>query len=330
MIKFYKDHDAALSVLKEKTVAVIGYGAQGRAQALCMKDSGLNVIIGARKQGKSFETAKKDGLETAAISEASEKADIIHILLPDEVQADVYKKEIEPYLKKGKTLSFSHGFSIVFKTIIPPKNVDVIMVAPNSPGTELRKEYIKGTGVVGLIAIKQDYTGNAKQTALAMAKACNLTKIGVLEATFEQETNTDLFAEQAILCGGVSELIKAGFETLTEAGYPPEMAYMVCLHELKLVVDIIHEGGLTHLWDVASNTAEYGGLTRGKKIVTQETKKNMKAMLKEIESGKFAKEWIEELNKNCPNLKKLRQREAEHQIEKTGKEIRAFLKKKNK
>jgi len=215
----------------------------------------------------------------------------------------------------------------LIKGIIPPKNVDVVMVAPNSPGTELRKEYIKGKGVAGLIAIKQDYTGDAKQKALAMAKSCNLTKIGVLEGTFEQETNTDLFAEQAILCGGVSELIKAGFETLTEAGYPAEIAYMVCLHELKLTVDLINEGGLSHLWDVASNTAEYGGLTRGKKIITQETKKNMKAMLKEIESGKFAKELAEELNKGCPKLKKLRQKEEKHQIEKTGKEIRKLLKK---
>jgi ketol-acid reductoisomerase len=263
-----------------------------------------------------------------SISDAAKKGDIIHILLPDEVQGQVYKDEIQKYVTKGKTLSWSHGFNIGFKAIAPPRDVNVIMVAPKSPGTEERKRYLEGFGVPGLVAVHQNATGDARAIALAMAKACGFTRAGVIECTFEQEVYEDLFGEQAVLCGGLSELIKAGFETLVEAGYPPEMAYFECLHEMKLIVDLVYEGGLVHMWDVVSNTAEYGGLTRGKKIITPEVKNNMKQMLKDVESGKFAKEWLDEYKKGLPNLKRLREEEANHPIEKVGKEIRELFKKK--
>jgi len=326
MVRIYTDGN--LSALGGKTVAVIGYGAQGKAQAQCMKDSGVNVILGLRKGGKSWEQAKEDGFNVFSVSEAAERADIIHLLIPDETQGTVYKEHIEAHASEGKTLSWSHGFNITFKCIVPPKNVNVIMVAPKSPGTEERKRYLEGFGVPGLFAVAQDFSGDAKDIALAMAKACGFTRAGVIECTFEQEVNEDLFGEQAVLCGGVSELIKAGFETLVEAGYPPEMAYFECLHELKLIVDLIYEGGLTHMWDVVSNTAEYGGLTRGKRIITGQVRENMKAMLIDVEQGNFAREWIEEFRKGCPNLKRLRDEESNHPIEKVGKEIRELFRNK--
>tara|TARA_Y100000310_G_C20703003_1_gene831836 strand:- start:4663 stop:5649 length:987 start_codon:yes stop_codon:yes gene_type:complete len=326
-MKIYREEDADLKNLEEKTIAVIGYGAQGEAQAQCMKDSGLNVIIGLREDSSSVAKAKEYGFEVYSTADAAEKADIIHFLIPDEKQADIYAKDIEPHMKEGKTLSFSHGFNICYKFIKPPEGVDVTMVAPKSPGTEERKRYLEGFGVPGLIAIKQDASGNAKQTALTMAKAIGLTRAGVLECTFEQETYEDLFGEQAVLCGGMADLIKAGFETLVERGYPPEMAYFECLHEVKLITDLVYEGGLTHMWKVVSNTAEYGGRTRGKAIIGPHVKERMSEMLDDIESGKFANEWIGESRAGSENFNKLREEQDAHQIETVGKEIRALFKK---
>ncbi len=326
MVKIIQGGD--IKALKGKTVAVIGYGAQGRAQALCMHDSGVSVIVGVRKDGESWKKVKDDGLEVTTISDAASKGDIIHILIPDEIQGDIYEQEIKQHVKKGKTLSWSHGFNIVFKRIIPPKDVDVIMVAPKAPGTEERKRYLEGFGVPGLIAVKQNASGKARDTALAIAAACGFTRAGVLDCSFENEAFEDLFGEQAVLCGGLSELIKAGFETLVDKGYPPEMAYFECLHEMKLIVDLVYEGGLSYMWHVVSNTAEYGGRTRGKMIITDEVRKNMKKILADVESGKFADEWISEYKKGLPNLKRLREEEAKHPIEVVGKDIRALFKKK--
>ncbi len=324
MVKILRDADADLNVLKGKTIAIIGYGSQGRAQALCMKDSGVNVIIGARNDETKAQ-AENEGMKTFSIPEAVQNGDIIHILIPDEVQADVYEKDIKPYIKKGKTLSWSHGFNVVFERIVPPTDVDVIMVAPKAPGTEERKIFLQGFGVPALVSVKQNPSGKARDVALAMAKACGFTRAGVIECSFEQETYEDLFGEQAILCGGLSELIKAGFDTLVEAGYPPELAYFECLHEMKLIVDLVYAGGLTHMWKVVSNTAEYGGRTRGDKIITKEVRENMRKMLKDVESGSFAKEWVEEYKKGLPNLKKFREQDSNDKIEVVGKEIRKLF-----
>ena len=326
MVNVITDDQTNMDALEGKTVAIIGYGAQGRAQALCMKDSGVNIIVGVRSD-ETKEQAEKDGVTTMPIKEAAEKGDIIHFLIPDEVHKEVYENEIKQAIKPGNTLSWSHGFNICFKRIIPPEDVDVIMIAPKAPGTEVRRTFEEGFGVPGLIAVHQDTSGNAKQVALAMAKANGLTKAGVLECTFEQETYEDLFGEQAVLCGGISELMKAGFETLVEKGYPPEMAYFECMHEMKLIVDLVYKGGLTHMWHVVSNTAEYGGRTRGKSIITPEVKQNMKKMLDEVEDGTFAKEWMAEHEAGLPKLKAMREEEAKHPIEVVGKEIRALFKK---
>ena len=326
-MKVYHDEETTMNALANKTIAVIGYGAQGRAQALCMKDSGLNVIIGLRP-GKSFDKATAEGFEVLSVADASEKAEVIHILIPDEVQAKVYDAEIAPHLKEGKAISFSHGFNIAFKKIIPPEGVDVFMSAPKSPGTEERKRYLEGFGVPGLVAVYKDASGTAKEKGLAMAKACGFTRAGVIECTFEQEAYEDLFGEQAVLCGGLAELIKAGFETLTERGYPAEMAYFECLHEMKLIVDLVYEGGISHMYDVVSNTACMGGMTRGKRIITAETKKEMGKILDEVESGQFATEWLEEYNNGLPNFKRMLEEEHNHPIEKVGKDIRAMFKKK--
>lgn len=268
----YYEQDAELSVLKGKTIAVIGYGSQGHAQAQNLRDSGLQVVIGLR-EGKSFETAKNDGFEVLSVAEAVSRADVVQILMPDETQASVYKNDIEPNLKNGAALMFSHGFNVHFGQIVAPKDADVLLVAPKSPGHMVRRTYVEGFGVPGLIAIEQDATGNAKAIGLAYAKGIGCTRAGVIETSFREETETDLFGEQAVLCGGVSELIKAGFETLTEAGYAPEMAYFECLHELKLIVDMVYEGGLSSMRDSISNTAEYGDYVTGPRIITAETKK---------------------------------------------------------
>ena len=321
MVQILHDKDANISDLNGKTVAVIGYGSQGSAQALCMRDSGVNVIIGSIKDA-SFEQAINDGFEVMNISDAAEKADVIHILLPDEFHGPVYENDIKQHLEAVKVLSCSHGFNVVYKQIVPPEDVDVIMVAPKSPATEERKAYLAGFGVPGLIAIKQNPSGKAKKIALAMAKAMGFTKAGCLECTFEQETYEDLFGEQNILCGGTVDLMIAGFEVLTEAGYPPEMAYFECVHELKLIVDLIYEGGIQKMNAVISNTAEWGEYDNGPRIITPDVKERMRESLKRIENGEFAKKWLEESKNGAPNLLAKRKALGEHLLETTGKRIR--------
>jgi len=321
------DKDADLKHLENMTIAVIGYGSQGTAQAQCMKDSGVNVIIGSIKD-EAFDRAVADGFEVMSISEAAEKADIIHILLPDEFHGPVYANDIKQHMKAGKVLSCSHGFNIIYKQIVPPEEVDVIMVAPKAPATEERKAYLEGFGVPGLIAINQNPSGKARDIALAMAKSMRFTKAGCLECTFEQETYEDLFGEQAVLCGGTVQLIKYGFETLTEAGYPPEMAYFECLHELKLIVDLIYEGGIQKMNAVISNTAEWGEYVSREAIIGPEVKEKMKVALKAIEDGTFAKNWIAESKNGAPNLLKKRQELGDHPIEVVGKKIREMFEKK--
>jgi len=327
MAKIYYDEDADLGVLNGKVIAIIGYGNQGSAQAQNMRDSGLKVIIGSIPDAPA-EKAKNDGFEVYPIAEAARKADIVHILIPDEIQADVYKNEIKKNLKQGKTLMFSHGFNIRFKRIKPPKNVDVIMVAPKGPGVRVRETFVEGFGTPALVAVGQDASGNAKQNVLALAKAVGATRAGVLETSFSEETETDLFGEQVDLCGGATELIKASFDTLVEGGYQPELAYFETLHELKLITDLIQKGGIEYMWQCVSNTAEYGGRTRGKKIITDKTRKVMKKILKEIQNGKFAREWVKECKNGMPNLKKMREDHKEHQIEVVGRKLREMFVKK--
>ncbi|MBN1432070.1 MAG: ketol-acid reductoisomerase [Methanomicrobiaceae archaeon] len=320
----YYESDADLGNLSGKTIAVIGYGSQGRGQALNLKDSGLDVIIGIRP-GKSREQAIADGLEALDVSKAAERADIIMILLPDETQGRVYKNEIEPFLTENKCLMFSHGFNIHFGQIVPPEDVDVIMVAPKGPGHMVRRTYEEGKGVPALIAIHQEYTGKAKEIALAYAKGIGGTRAVVLETTFREETETDLFGEQAVLCGGITSLIKAGFETLVKAGYAPEMAYLEVLHETKLIVDLIYEGGFTKMRDSISNTAQYGDITRGPRVIGGESKEAMEQILKEIQSGAFTKEWMLENAVNRPMFNALTRADEEHLIEKVGAEIRGMM-----
>ena len=326
MAKIYYDKDVKKEYLEGKVVAVIGYGSQGRAQALNLHDSGIDVVVGLYEGSKSIELAKKDGLQVLSVAEAAKKADVIQILIPDEVQSRVYFEDgIEKNLKEGNVLMFSHGFNIHFGQIIPPKNVDVIMIAPKSPGQMLRKMYVDGKGVPNLIAVFQDYSGNAKDIALAYSWAIGGTRAGVIETTFKEETETDLFGEQVILCGGVTSLIQAAFDTLTEAGYQPEIAYFECLHELKLIVDLIYKGGITHMRDCVSNTAEYGDLKVGKRIITEETRKEMKKVLTEIQNGGFAKDWLIENQVGRPYFRAMRNKEANFLIEKVGKELRSMM-----
>lgn len=322
----YYDDTTSFEALEGMTIAVIGYGIQGKAQSNNMKDSGLDVILGLRKDGVSWKNAEKDGFEVFEISEAAKKADVVHILIPDETQESVYAELIHDNLEEGNALGFSHGFNIRFGQIVPPENVDVIMMAPKGPGAMVRREYLAGSGVPALIAVEQDYTGKAKSRALAMAKACGATRVGVLETTFTEEAETDLFGEQVDLCGGSAELVKAAFETLVEAGYQPEIAYFECLHELKLIVDLYYKSGIEGMWKNVSNTAEYGGRTRGPKIITPEVKAAMKESLKEIQDGKFAEEWVNENKKGTPLLNKLRDEGKEHQIEEVGKKLRELMK----
>ncbi|NUU59322.1 ketol-acid reductoisomerase [Paenibacillus agri] len=320
----YYEQDAELSVLKGKTIAVIGYGSQGHAQAQNLRDSGLQVVIGLR-EGKSFNTAKNDGFEVLSVAEAVSRADVVQILMPDETQASVYKNDIEPNLKKGAALMFSHGFNVHFGQIVAPKDADVLLVAPKSPGHMVRRTYVEGFGVPGLIAIEQDATGQAKEIGLAYAKGIGCTRAGVIQTSFREETETDLFGEQAVLCGGVSALIKAGFETLTEAGYAPEMAYFECLHELKLIVDLVYEGGLASMRDSISNTAEYGDYVTGPRIVTEDTKKAMKAVLSDIQQGKFARDFILENQSGNAFLTATRRNEAAHPVEVVGGQLREMM-----
>ena len=325
MAKIYYDKDADLNLLKGKKIAVIGYGIQGRSQSLNLRDSGLDVIVSELSGTANFEQAKKDGFNPVSAKEASAQADIIQILTEDHVQAKVYKSEIADNMKKGKTLLFSHGFNIRFKQIKPNKKINVIMVAPKGPGALVRKMYEEGKGVPCLVAVYQDATGNAKQIALAYAKGIGGTRAGVIETTFEEETETDLFGEQAVLCGGTSELIKAGFDTLVNAGYQPEIAYFEVLHELKLITDLIQEKGISGMRSRVSNTACYGDITRGKRIITEKTRKVMEKMLKEIKTGKFAREWIKENEEGRPNYNSIMKTEAEHKIEKVGSDLRKMM-----
>jgi len=325
MLKIYYDQDADLNLLKEKTTAIIGYGIQGRGQALCLRDSGCRVIISELEGTSNYEQAKKDGFIPLSAEEAARGADIIQILTQDHVQAKVYQDSIKPNLKKGKALCFSHGFNIHFKQIKPPKTVDVFMVAPKGPGALVRKMYEEGKGVPSLVAVFQDATGEALKLALAYAKALGATKAGVIETTFKEETETDLFGEQTVLCGGVTELIKAGFDTLIEAGYQPEIAYFEVLHELKLITDLIQETGISGMRRRVSNTACYGDLTRGSRIISERTRKEMKKILKEIQRGRFAKEWIKENEAGRPVFNELLKKGDEHPIEEVGKKLREMM-----
>ncbi|NLE65238.1 MAG: ketol-acid reductoisomerase [Elusimicrobia bacterium] len=325
MAKIYYDKDADLNVLKDKTIAIIGYGIQGRGQALNLRDSGLNVIIGQREGGANYKKAIEDGFQPMPASKAAAKADVIVILTQDHLQADIYKKELRRYMKKGKALVFSHGFNIHFGKIKPPADVDVWMIAPKGPGSFVRRQYEEGKGVPCLVAIHQDASGNALKWALAYAKGVGGTRAGVFETTFKEETETDLFGEQAVLCGGTSELIRAGFDTLVEAGYAPEMAYFECLHELKLIVDIIYEEGISGMRRRVSDTAEYGDYTRGPRVVTDRTRKEMKKILAEIQKGKFAREWMKENKTGRANFVKMREAGDKHRIEEVGQRLRSMM-----
>ena len=323
-VTLYYDKDADLSVLSGKTVAVIGYGSQGHAHSQNLRDSGVNVIIGLRR-GKSWTKAENDGFKVLEVSEAAAQADVIMILMPDETQAKVYNEEIAPHIKSGATLLFAHGFNVHYGQITPRSDIDVLLVAPKSPGHLVRRVFVEGFGVPGLIAIHQNATGKAFDIGMAYARGIGCTRAGVIETSFKEETETDLFGEQAVLCGGVSALIKAGFETLTEAGYAPEMAYFECLHELKLIVDLIYEGGLATMRDSISNTAEYGDYVTGPRIVTDETKKEMKRVLADIQSGRFARDFILENQSNKAFMTATRRNEAAHQIEVVGGQLREMM-----
>ena len=321
-MKMYYDKDVDNDALAGKTIAVMGYGSQGRAQSRNLADSGCNVIIGLREGGKSWQIAKDDGMTVKTFDEAAKEADIIHILLPDEIQADVYEKHIKPYVETGNTLACSHGYNVHFELIEPPEDVNVIMYAPKGPGSMVRETYLQGFGIPGLVAVEQDATGDALQIALGMAKACGFTKAGVIETTFKEETETDLFGEQAVLCGGLTELINAGFQTLVEAGYQPEIAYFETCHEVKLIVDIIYKKGFAGMWKDVSNTAEYGGLTKGPQVITDEAKEGMKKVLSDIQDGTFKDDFAAENATDAANLKEMRAASQKLDIEIVGTRLR--------
>jgi len=323
--KIYYDDDADLSLLKDKTIAILGYGSQGHAQAQNLKDSGCKVVIGQRKGSANYDLAVSHGFDPLPLAEATKVGDLVNILLPDEVQGDLYRTEIKPNLSKGNLLLCSHGFNIHFGQVVPPEGVDAALVAPKGPGHLVRAEYEKGAGVPSLIAMYPGASDNARKLALAYAKGIGGTRGGVIETTIAEETETDLFGEQVVLCGGVSALVKAGFETLVEAGYQPEMAYFECMHELKLIVDLLYQGGLNYMRYSISNTAEYGDYTRGPRIVTEETKKEMKKILTEIQNGTFAREWILENKANQAGFQAIRRRERSHKLEEVGKQLRSMM-----
>lgn len=326
MAKIYRDEDADLKELEGKIVCIIGYGSQGHAHALNLKDSGVDVVVGLPVWDKaSWERAEKDGMTVRRLEEAADGADVISMLIPDMVQPQVYRDYVMDKLKEGCMLMFAHGFNIHFNQIIPPETVDVAMVAPKGPGPLVRRMYTEGKGVPSLVAVHQDYTGKALKIALAYAKGIGATRAGVIETTFKEETETDLFGEQVDLCGGVAEMIKMSFETLVEAGYQPEIAYFEVLHELKLIVDLIYEGGIYNMWSAVSETAKYGGMTRGRRIFTDQTREEMRKILKEIQSGEFAREWILENMAGRPVYNKLLDMEKNHPIEKVGKELRKMM-----
>ncbi len=324
MVKMYYDKDSNIDILKGKKIAILGYGSQGHAHANNLKESGMDVIV-AEAKGANWDKAVAAGFPVMTAAEAAKKADIIMILLPDEIQSDVYKSEIAPNMKKGVSLAFAHGFNIHFGQIVPPADASVFMVAPKGPGHLVRSEYTKGSGVPCLIAIHQDASQNTKDIALAYATAIGGGRAGIIETTFKEETETDLFGEQAVLCGGLTALIQAGYETLVEAGYSPEMAYFECLHEVKLIVDLIYEGGIANMRYSISNTAQYGDLTRGPRIVTDQTKQEMKKILKEIQNGEFAREWMLECRANKPVFSALTNKGKAHSIEVVGAKLRAMM-----
>src|SRR5216117_3561101 len=323
--KVYSDKDADLGALKNKTLAVLGFGSQGHAHALNLKDSGMNVIVGLYEGSKSIPVAREKGFDVFGTDEAVRRGDVIFVALPDTKQAGVYEKDIAPNLEAGKTLLFSHGFSMHFKTVVPPKSVDVVLVAPKGPGHIVRRQYLEGKGVPALIGVYQDPSKQAKKAALAWAKAIGATRAGVLETSFRKETETDLFGEQTVLCGGVSALITAGYETLVEAGYQPEMAYFECLHELKLIVDLINEAGISGMRFSVSETAKWGDVTLGPKIIDAGVKKRMKAALKDVQNGKFAKGWIREYQTGYKKYKALLKKGENHSIEKVGARLRGLM-----
>jgi ketol-acid reductoisomerase len=325
MAKIYYDQDADLKVLKGKAVAVIGYGIQGRGQALNLRDSGVKVIVAQRPGGPNYDLAKQDRFTPVPASEAARNADVMILLAQDTLQAQIYRESIAPHLRSGQALGFSHGFAILYGLITPPKNVDVVMVAPKGPGSLLRSQFIEGKGVPALVAVHRDATGEAKRLALAWAKGIGSTRAGVLETTFKEETETDNFGEQAVLCGGISALIKAGFETLVEAGYQPELAYFECLHELKLITDMIWAGGIQGMRRRVSDTAKWGDLSRGPRIIDGHVKDTMRRLLREIQSGRFAREWVAEHEAGRPNFTRLMQQDDHHLIERTGAQLRAMM-----
>ena len=328
-MQFYHDNDVDLSIFDGKKIAVLGYGSQGRAQALCFKDSGLDVTVGVRRNGASWNKAKEDGLRVAEFADAVKDADVILMLLPDEVQPKVYKEFVEPNMKKGAALEFAHGFAITYGTIVPPKDVDVIMMAPKGPGDMERLVFLEGYGVPALVSVHQDVTGKAKEIALGLAKAIGSTRPGAFENSFRNETFTDLFGEQTVLCGGLTELIKRAFETLVEAGYPPEMAYIEVMHETKLITDMINKGGFEYMWRVVSNTAEYGGLTRRERVINDASKEEMRAILREIEDGTFKDQWTAEWDADLVNLKRMEAEDGKLQLETVGKEMRKLFERKD-
>jgi ketol-acid reductoisomerase len=324
-MQVYYDRDADLSILRGKKIAVLGYGSQGHAHANNLRDSGVEVLVGLRRGSSSWPKAENAGLKVLETAEAAAAANIIMILLPDELQGEAYEKEIKPGLKRGNYVAFGHGFNIHFRRIVPPPDVNVFMVAPKGPGHLVRSEYQKGRGVPCLLAVQQDPTGDTKQIGLAYASAIGGARAAVIETTFKDETETDLFGEQSVLCGGLCALIQAGYETLVNAGYPPEMAYFECVHEVKLIVDLIYEGGLTNMRYSISNTAEYGDLTRGKKVIGPEVRQAMQKILQDIQSGKFADEWIDEYKCGMPHFTELRKEAANHPLEKVGENLRSMM-----
>ena len=328
--KIYHDEDADLNVLKGKKVAVLGYGAQGRAQALSFRDSGFDVTIGVRENGPSWKKAKEDGgMTVTTMDKAVKDADVVLMLLPDETQPDIYKEFVEPNLKKGAALDFAHGFAITYKLIVPPKDVDVIMMAPKAPGDAERQQFVEGFGVPALIAVHQDATGNAKKIALALAKGLGCTRAGTFEVdNFDYETKSDLFGEQAVECGGLSKLIEEGFQTLVDQGFPPIVAYFECCHENKLIIDLVTQGGMAYMWNFCSNTAKYGGLTRRDKVINKDSVAGMKEIYREIDSGEFKTEWRQEWANGLKNLHAMMDDESKLQLEKTGAEVRALFQRK--
>ena len=325
MATLYYENDADLSLIADKPIGVIGYGSQGHAHALNLKDNGLSVKVGLYEGSKSWAKAEEAGLEVGLVGDVARDSDIIMLVIPDTSQAQVYRESIQPHLLPGKTLMFAHGFNIHYKTIVPPDSVDVSMVAPKAPGHRMREVFTRGSGVPGLLAVHQDATGNARGVGLAYARGVGCTRAGVLETTFEEETETDLFGEQAVLCGGVTALIKAAFETLVEAGYQPESAYFECMHELKLIVDLLYQGGMEYMRYSVSDTAEYGDYSRGPVVVDEHVKDNMKKVLAAVQDGSFAREWIAENDEGRPRFNRLRRENAEHPIERVGEELRGMM-----